>query len=82
MKTELEHDVVGWFEGVNKAKSEHGLKDWPDFAPRLSKFGAGTLTVDDPANTCERKLGATRVSPTGRTWELVSPLRRPVFDQT
>jgi radical SAM superfamily enzyme YgiQ (UPF0313 family) len=76
---QLEHDYAAWWEVILTSREEGHRHDWQDHVPRLSEFGPGTLTIEDPNAVCHREVGKPlNILLYGyRTWELESPVARP-----
>ena len=76
---QLEHDYVAWWENHLTVREEGHRTDWEKHIPRLSEYGPGTLTIDDPNEICHREIGKPLflLLHNLRTWELDSPVARP-----
>jgi hypothetical protein len=77
-RVSLAHDYVAWNAAMLAAKDDGHLLDWPSVVPPLRSFGPGTLTVNDPYDVCVFGVGHTVESDSYGTWELDSPVSRPV----
>jgi len=75
-RLDLEYDLVGYFDGFNKAKNLEHLK--AALPRRLAEYGPGVLEVSDPHGLCKLesgipKYGGYRIA----EWELASDLSQP-----
>ncbi len=76
-ESQLDHDVVGWYQAMLAAKGAHVDAPWTDVVPHLEEFPSGTLVVDDPDDASDLYVGLNREAMSvGVSWELVSPLSR------
>ncbi|MCB1688405.1 MAG: radical SAM protein [Halioglobus sp.] len=77
----LECDVVAWHAAMIEEKASGNRQGWGDVTPRLSSYGPGTLTVDDPFGITASSVGISRdLNSFGISWELESPLHRARVD--
>ncbi len=76
---QLEHDYAAWWENHLTVREEGHRTDWEKHIPRLSEYGPGTLTIDDPNEICHREIGKPLflLLHNLRTWEFDSPVARP-----
>ncbi len=77
----LECDVVAWHAAMLAEKSSGNRQGWESVVPRLSSYGPGTLTVDDPFGITQSAVGISKdLNSFGISWELESPLHRARVD--
>ena len=75
---ELAHDYVAWNDAVLTAREGGHEADWPDHVTPLRELGPGSLTVEDPLDTCSRGMGfpAMSILYYDSAWDLTSPVSR------
>jgi hypothetical protein len=75
---ELAHDYAAWHAAMLDVKYEGNYNAWDAEVPHLREFGPGVFVVEDSEGICRHGLGfRVELEPYG-SWELESPVSRPV----
>ncbi len=75
----LANDYVTWHGAVTALRDDGHYRDWHELIVPLRDLGPGSLSVDDPLNSCGEMLGYVcgSLHYYDNAWDMVSPVSRP-----